>query len=147
VTRPNRLFTSVGSRLNDPLRTVQNPFKFGDIFASNYASNDAAQSIAHDDDPDLTDFATLNSERSVVTVDNLIHLAAGASAAGTIIPVGFVSLNSADYLYTYRDVPEIPEPRSWLLCFLGLAVLMISSAVRSNIRVIAREFLSSRLQA
>jgi hypothetical protein len=120
VTRPGSVFTSVGSRLNDPLRIVHNPFKFGNIFASNYATNDGAQSFADDDDPDLTAFDTLNSERVMVPVDNLIHLAAGASAEGTAAPVGFVSLSSADYLYTYREVgPAIPEPGTWALCLLG----------------------------
>jgi uncharacterized protein (TIGR03382 family) len=125
VTRPGSVFTSVGSRLNDPVRIVQNPLKFGNIFASNLAANDGAQSFADDDDPDLTAFETLNTERLVVSVDNLIHLAAGASAEGTVAPVGFVSLASADYLYTYRATgPEVPEPGTWMLGVLGFAVLV-----------------------
>ena len=124
VNRPGSVFTSVGSRLNDPVRIVRNPLKFGGIFASNYASNDGAQSFAFDDDPDLTEFVTLNSERMTVTLDNLINLAAGASAEGTVSPVGFASLSSADYVYTYREIePAIPEPGTWLLCLAGLAAL------------------------
>lgn len=125
VTRPGSVFTSVGSRLNDPLRIVRNPLKFGDIFASNYATNDGAQSFANDDDPDLTEFDTLNSERVTIPVDNLIHLAAGASAAGTMAPVGFASIGSADYLFEYRELgPEVPEPGTWALCFSGIAALL-----------------------
>jgi hypothetical protein len=132
VTRPGSVFTSVGSRLNDPVRIVQNPLKFGNIFASNQASNDGAQSFADDDDPDLTEFDTLNSERVVVTADNLIHLAAGASAEGTVAPVGFASLASADYLYTYREVtPEIPEPSTWMLVLSSVAVLILGRRLRS----------------
>lgn len=124
VTRPGSMFTSGGSRLNDPVRIVQNPLKFGSIFASNYASNDGAQSFAFDDDPDLTDFDTLNSERVVISADNHIFLAAGASAAGTAAPVGFASLSSADYLYTYKeDDTVIPEPGTWATFLFGLAAL------------------------
>jgi hypothetical protein len=133
VSRPASMFTSVGSRLNDPLRIVQNPLKFGNIFASNLATNDGAQSFAEDDDPDLTDFDTLNSERIVVFGDNLIHLAAGASAEGTVAPVGFVSLSSADYLYTYREVgPEIPEPSTWVLCLSSFVVMVVLRRGRSH---------------
>jgi hypothetical protein len=133
VTRPGSVFTSVGSRLNEPVRIVQNPLKFGNIFASNYAGNDGAQAFADDDDPDLTDFATLNSERVVIPVDNLIHLAAGASAEGTLGPVGFVSLISADYLYTYREISaEIPEPGTWGLCLFSFAALAAFRRSRSH---------------
>lgn len=124
VTRPGSIFTAVGSRLNDPVRIVQNPLKFGSIFATNYATNDGAQSFAFDTDADLTDFATLNTERLTVPVDNIIHLTAGASAAGTIAPVGFASLESADFLYEYRVLDaEIPEPSTWALCISGLGVM------------------------
>lgn len=134
VTRPDSVITSVGSRLNDPVRIVQNPLKFGNIFASNLATNDGAQSFADDDDPDLTDFDTLNSARIAVSVDNLIHLAAGASAEGTVAPVGFVSLSSADYLYTFREVgPEVPEPGTWMLCILGVAFIL-SRLLRTTVR-------------
>jgi hypothetical protein len=139
VTRPGSVFTSVGSRLNDPLRIVQNPLKFGNIFASNFATNDGAQSFADDDDPDLTEFVNLNSERMVVPVDNLIHLAAGASAEGTVAPVGFVSLSSADYLYTYREVgPAIPEPSTWALCLLSFAALTALRRSRSSLVSVGR---------
>jgi hypothetical protein len=131
VTRPGSVFTSVASRLNNPVRIVQNPMKFGNIFASTLATNDGALAIADDDDPDLTDVDALNMERVVVPVDNLIHLAAGASAAGTDAPVGFASLDSADYLYTYRETgPVIPEPGAWVLCFSGLAALIASRRLR-----------------
>lgn len=126
VTKPGSIFTDIGSRLNDPFRFAPNPFKFGDIFASNYAANDAALALVHDTDADLTEFDALNSERLSVTADNMIQLAAGASAEGTVAPVGFVSLGSADYLYQYRVLETaVPEPRAWLLSVLGLAGLAV----------------------
>ena len=133
VTRPGSVFTSVGSRLTDSLRIVRNPLKFGSIFASNYAANDGAQSFAYDYDPDLMAFDVLNSERAIVSADNLIHLAAGASAEGTLSPVGFASFSSADYLYTYREVePAIPEPGTWLLCLAGLTALVLARHRKSK---------------
>lgn len=127
VTRPGSIFTAVGSRLNDPLRVVQNPLKFGSIFATNYATNDGAQAFAFDTDVDLTDFATLNTERLVVPVDNFIHLTAGASAAGTMAPVGFASLASADFLYEYRNLDVVvPEPSTWALFISGIGLIALS---------------------
>ena len=72
-----------------------------------------------------------------MTLDNLINLAARASAEGTISPVGFASLGSADYLYTYREVePAIPEPGAWLLCLAGLAALAaIPGRALKNLRL------------
>lgn len=124
VTRAGSVLTSVISTLNDPQRVVYNPLKFGNIFASNNATNDGALSIADDDDPDLTDDDTLNSERLFVTADTLIHLAAGASAEGTVAPVGYASISSADFLFGYRELPpEVPEPGSWLMGLSAIACL------------------------
>lgn len=125
VTRSDSIFTAVGARLNNPVRIVQNPLKFGSIFASNLATNDAGLAIALDTDPDLTDLANLNSERVTIPVDNLISLSAGASASGTTSPVGFASLSSADYLFAYRDIaPVVPEPATAALLLLGFAALV-----------------------
>ena len=121
VAKPGSEFLSVISRLNDPLRIVYNPFKFGAIFAANYAANDGAVAIAHDDDPGLIATEALNSERSSISSDLLLHISAGASAEGTTSPVGYASLASGDFLFEYRDLPpEIPEPSSWLM---GLSAL------------------------
>jgi hypothetical protein len=134
VTRPGSVFTSVGAELNDPLRIAPNPLKFGDIFASNYAANDAALAIVHDTDPDLSEFDTLNSERAVINADTMIQLAAGASAVGTTSPVGFVSLSSADFLYTYRELDSpVPEPGTWVLSLSSLAALLVFRRFRSRV--------------
>jgi hypothetical protein len=130
VTRPGSVLTSVGARLNDPLRLVYNPLKFGNIFTANHAANDGAQAFADDDDPDLTEFDTLNSERVFVNADNLLQLAAGASGEGTVAPVGFASLGSADYLYTYREVAVVPEPGTWGLGLVGVVVLAVVRRLR-----------------
>jgi hypothetical protein len=131
VTQPGSIFTSIASRLNDPVRIVQNPLKFGDIFASNLATNDGALALVHDDDPGLTEVTMLNSERLTVPADNMIHLAAGASAEGTIAPVGFTSLSSADYLYTYRELePVVPEPGTWFLSLTGIGISVLFGCKR-----------------
>jgi hypothetical protein len=135
VTRPGSVLTSVGAIMNDPDRLAPNPLKIGNIIASNYAANDAALAIADDDDADLTDFDTLNSERVLVNADTMIHLAAGASAAGTTTPVGTASLSSADFLFTYRELDSpVPEPGTWVLSLSSLAALLVYRRLRPGAR-------------
>jgi len=124
VTRPGSQFLSVGAVLNNPSRLAPNPLKFGDIFASNQAANDAALAIANDDDPDLADTVALNSPRLTVVADDLLVLTAGASAVGTTTPVGFVSASSADYLFGYQVlVPELGT--AWMLVAGGMSLMAI----------------------
>lgn len=122
VTRPGSQFVSVGAVLHDPVRLAPNPLKFGDIFASNQAANDGALAIANDDDPDLSDTDPLNSPRLTIAADDQLVLTAGASAAGTTTPAGFVSVSSADYLFGYEVI--IPEPGTLSTLFFGVALLV-----------------------
>lgn len=125
LEKSGSVFTGLESRLNDPLRIVRNPLKFGDIFAANYAANDGALAIVHDDDPGLTISQALNSQRTTLPLDNLIQLTAGASAPGTTSPVGFASLDSADFLFAYREVgPAVPEPATWPMVSATLLLLL-----------------------
>lgn len=130
VTRPGSQFVSVGAILHDPVRLAPNPLKFGDIFASNLAANDAALAIANDDDPDLSDMVMLNSPRLTVAADDQLLLTAGASAVGTTMPVGFVSASSADYLFGYQVI--IPEPDTSIMLLSGVALLAALHFLRSR---------------
>jgi len=45
-----------------------------------------------DQDADLTDTGILNAPRTTIFVDELLQLSGGASAMGTVAPVGNVTL-------------------------------------------------------
>lgn len=121
VTRPDSEFISATVRLNSPTRFSPNPLKFGAVLSAKSIANDGATAIVDDQDPGLTDVGLLNTPRTTIFVDELLQLAGGASAVNTVAPVGVVTLQSSDNLFTYQLV--VPEPASWLLCVAGAGAL------------------------
>jgi hypothetical protein len=131
ITRPATLFTNVIAQLNGPSRFSPDPFEFGGIFASNNITNDGALAIAHDDDPGFMDDDSLNTPREPIFVDALINLTGGGSLAGTMAPVGSVTLRSADLLYDFEPA-VVPEPGTWAICVSGLGLLFAFRRRRSR---------------
>ena len=123
MTRPGSLFTDATVILNDPTRFSPNPLKFGGVLSAKSISNDGATAITNDQDPDLMDTGALFTPRATITIDELLQLTGGASAAGTRAPVGVVTLDSADNLFAF-DV-QTPEPGTWLLCISGGALVLL----------------------
>lgn len=122
VTRPDSEFVSTTVRLNNPTRFSPNPAKFGSVLSGKVISNDGATAIVNDQDVGLTDTGILNSPRTSIFVDELLQLSGGASAMGTVAPVGNVTLESSDNLFTYQLV--VPEPSTSLLCLVGSAAFL-----------------------
>ena len=125
VTRADSEFVSTTVRLNNPTRFSPNPAKFGGVLSGKVISNDGATAIVDDQDVGLTDTGILNTPRTTIFVDELLQLSGGASAMGTVAPVGNVTLESSDNLFTYQLV--VPEPSTWLLCLLGSAAFLFLS--------------------
>ena len=132
VTRPDSEFASTTVRLNNPTRFSPNPAKFGGVLSGKVISNDGATAIVDDQDADLTDTGILNTSRTTIFVDELLQLSGGASAMGTVAPVGNVTLESSDNLFTYQLV--VPEPSTWLLCLAGPAAFLLLSANQKHSR-------------
>lgn len=132
VTRPDSAFVSTTVRLNNPTRFSPNPAKFGGVLSGKVISNDGATAIVNDQDVDLTDTGILNMPRTSIFVDELLQLSGGASAMGTVAPVGNVTLESSDNLFTYQLV--VPEPSTWLLCLVGSAAFLFLSANQKHSR-------------
>jgi hypothetical protein len=70
------------------------------------------------------DTGVLFTPRMTITIDELLSLTGGASAAGTTSPVGFVSLDSTDNLFSYQTTP-VPEPGS-LSLLAGAGVVLLA---------------------
>lgn len=125
VTRPDSEFVSTTVRLNNPTRFSPNPLKFGAVLSGKLISNDGVTAIVDDQDAGLTATGFLNTPRTTIGVDELLQLSGGASAMGTAAPVGNVTLESSDNLFTYQLV--VPEPSTWLLSVVGATVVLICS--------------------
>lgn len=136
VTRPDSEFVSTTVRLNSPTRFSPNPAKFGGVLSGKVISNDGATAIVNDQDVGLTDTGILNTPRTSIFVDELLQLSGGASAMGTVAPVGNVTLESSDNLFTYQLV--VPEPSAWLLCLVGSAAFLFLSVNQKHSRKTSR---------
>lgn len=123
VTRPDSVFVSTTVHLNNPTRFSPNPAKFGAVLSAKSIANDGVTAITDDQDPDLTDTGFLFTPRTNISVDELLQLAGGASAMGTVAPVGNVTLQSSDNLFAYQLV--VPEPSTSLLCIGGVTLLIL----------------------
>lgn len=132
VTRPDSEFVSTTVRLNNPTRFSPNPAKFGAVLSGKVISNDGATAIVDDQDPGLTDTGILNTPRTTIFVDELLQLSGGASAMGTVAPVGNVTLESSDNLFTYQLL--VPEPAAWLMCLVSLAGFLVLSVSQKRSR-------------
>jgi hypothetical protein len=128
VDRPFSEFVSATTILNNPFRFSPNPLKFGAVLAGKSIANDGALASVLDTDPDLMETANLNTPRQMIAIDELLSLTGGASAEGTVAPVGFVTLDSVDNLFTYQTV--VPEPGVLSLLAGGMVLLAAVMAHR-----------------
>lgn len=122
INAPTLLFTDVSAELLDPTRFAPNDAKFGNAFVANLIDNDGASAIAgiQQGNPDSSPY---NTARSFSSIDVLIALTGGASAAGTATPVGLVTADGADLLYSYQAT--VPEPSTVMLTLAGAALLVL----------------------
>jgi hypothetical protein len=122
VRDPTKLFNIVEAEVDGGERFAPNPLKFGGYLAAANVTNDGALAIVDFEDVDQLDLDPLNSIRSLLNMDTTLSLTGGASAVGSISPVGFVSFQSMETRLLYEPVDVvIPEPNT--LSLIGLTLL------------------------
>jgi hypothetical protein len=113
VTDLGKLFNAITAEVEGGERFAPNPLKFGNYVVGSNVTNDGALAILTFDDIDQVDNDTLNSARTFVSIDNTITMTGGASAVGSVAPVGTVSFDAFESRLAYDVV--VPEPATFLL--------------------------------